>query len=383
WDTETNKIWTESFTITDTDAGEEITGVDITVTGATDLAGNIQESKTTENLFNIDTKNPTVPTNMTVAMNTPPAVDTISGSDGAVEANSTVKVYSTPELTDLIGSGLADENGSFGPINIGDNLHATVYVTATDAAGNQSSATSMLNDIAAPVTSDNVPSGWQTSDVTVTLTCDDSVGGNSGCLKVYYTTDGTTPTTASSFVNAASSWQFTISVDGNYTIKYRGEDAAGNLEAVKTAVNSLRLDKTAPAITNLTPSHTSVTSDTTPTISADFIESGSGIKIHSVIIKVDGVDQTDYATITAGGVTYTPIIALSAGTHYITVNAADMVGNSATQASWSFIVNPTVKSIAVSTDKTSVLADGTNFAKITAQVLDNGVPVQGATVNFA
>ncbi|MDP3014654.1 MAG: Ig-like domain-containing protein, partial [Candidatus Subteraquimicrobiales bacterium] len=49
--------WTQPFTITD--AGEEITGVDIAVSGATDLAGNTQGSKITVDLFNVDTKNPT------------------------------------------------------------------------------------------------------------------------------------------------------------------------------------------------------------------------------------------------------------------------------------------------------------------------------------
>ncbi len=96
----------------------------------------------------------------------------------------------------------------------------------------------------APTTTDNVPSNWNTSDVTVTFTCDDGIGV--GCDVVYYTIDGNAPTTASSFVNEEGDWEFTISSDGEYTIKYSGEDKLENLETVKTASNILKLDKTKP-----------------------------------------------------------------------------------------------------------------------------------------
>ena len=131
------------------------------------------------------------------------------------------------------------------------------------------------------------------------------------------------------------------------------------------------------------PSHTSVTLDATPEISAVFIEGGSGINVNSIKITVNGEDKTEYSTKTVDSVTYTPIIPMSAGTYTVTVDVADMVGNSAVQASWSFIVNPTVKSMAVSTDKTSLPADGTSQAKITAQILDNGEPRVDVAVNFA
>ena len=44
-------------------------------------------------------------------------------------------------------------------------------------------------DTSNPLTTDNAPSGWQTSSVTVTLTSTDAT---SGANKIYYTKDGST-----------------------------------------------------------------------------------------------------------------------------------------------------------------------------------------------
>ncbi len=257
--------------------------------------------------------------------------------------------------------------------------------TSTDNAGNVQETVSrtVKIDETAPVTTDDVPLGWQTADVTVTLTCDDSIGGNSGCLKVYYTTDDSDPTTASFFVDAGSSWQFTVSIDGDYTVKYRGEDVVGNLEAVKTAANSLQLDKTAPDITNFSPSDGSITSDTTPTISADFTETGSGIDISSVIITVNDTDVTVFATIDTNSVSYTPGSAMSNGIKTVTLGVSDVTGNAASQSSWSFEVAATVASVSVTIDKSSLMADGSTQVKITALVLDSGTLVTSGNVVFA
>jgi len=56
WDG-TSKIWTQTFTLTD--AGEEFVDVDVSADGAKDAAGNSQVAKTENDLFDIDTKNPT------------------------------------------------------------------------------------------------------------------------------------------------------------------------------------------------------------------------------------------------------------------------------------------------------------------------------------
>ncbi|MFH0962167.1 MAG: chitobiase/beta-hexosaminidase C-terminal domain-containing protein [archaeon] len=157
--------------------------------------------------------------------------DWMSASDGSFNENSE-NAYKTISI-----SGLSD----------GDH---TVEVRCEDENSNwgdpvSATLTKGTSDTTAPVTTDDVPSGWKNTDVTVTFTCTDS---GSGCDKVYYTTDGSEPDSGSSYVDSASSWQFTMSSEGQYTIKYRGVDVAGNWETTKTAANLLSIDKTAPGI---------------------------------------------------------------------------------------------------------------------------------------
>ena len=167
--------------------------------------------------------------------------------------------------------------------------NSTVYLRIRPS-DNTSSATAWVVsnsfgvDNVAPSVSDNVPATWQNNDITVTLTCTDN---GSGCDKVYYTLDGSDPTTASSYVNAGSSWQFTYSTEGTKTLKYRGEDSAGNLGGIATAANQLRLDKTAPVI-NDDVSAAWKTSDITVTFNCTDTASGCD----KVYYTTDGTNPT-------------------------------------------------------------------------------------------
>ncbi|KAF0219273.1 MAG: hypothetical protein FD174_2359 [Geobacteraceae bacterium] len=60
----------------------------------------------------------------------------------------------------------------------------------------------------------------------MTLTCSDGTGA--GCDKIFYTTDGTTPTTSSNVYSTP------ISVSAITILKYFATDLAGNSEAVKS-----------------------------------------------------------------------------------------------------------------------------------------------------
>ena len=98
----------------------------------------------------------------------------------------------------------------------------------------------ILVDTIPPATSDNAPVGWQTSDVTVTLTPTDAASGMSGGLaKTEYKLDG------------ASAWSTGTSVlvsgSGVHTIVYRSTDAAGCVESDKTAY--VDIDLTPPVTT--------------------------------------------------------------------------------------------------------------------------------------
>jgi fibronectin type 3 domain-containing protein len=126
----------------------------------------------------------------------------------------------------------------------------TVNVQFKDAAGNVSSiysASIVLNtsaaDTAPPTTTASPAGGRYTATQSVTLTCSDGTG--SGCNKIYYTTDGTTPTTSSTVYTGP------ISISTDTTLKFFAVDNAGNAGTIKTeayvitAINAV--DTTPPA----------------------------------------------------------------------------------------------------------------------------------------
>lgn len=131
--------------------------------------------------------------------------------------------------------------------NEGTNQTCLVTPNICDKAGNCNTASVVSNgadiDKTVPTTTDNTDNAWHNSDVTIALACDDGSAG-SGCKTTYYTTDGSDPTISSATGNSV-----TLSTDGVYTIKYFSVDNAGNTEGIKTATNTVRIDKTAPTAT--------------------------------------------------------------------------------------------------------------------------------------
>jgi len=81
---------------------------------------------------------------------------------------------------------------------------------------------------------------WHRDPVKVTLTATDT--GGSGVDKIYYaySVDGNAPVTNVYTV------PFTISVEGQFIVKYYAVDKAGNKEQVKTAANLVKVDRTPP-----------------------------------------------------------------------------------------------------------------------------------------
>jgi hypothetical protein len=120
------------------------------------------------------------------------------------------------------------------------------------------------------------------------------------------------------------------------TLIVRDDDGGETSYQIIVTINKPYVDNTPPTITNLQPPENSTTNDTTPTISGDY-EDTSGINVSGIMLKVDGINVTSSATITASRVTYAPGTALADGNHTVYLEVKDTNGNLAT-ATWNFTV---------------------------------------------
>lgn len=185
-----------------------------------------------------------------------PAAGTYSNSQSVtLTANETATIYytlngSTPTTSSSIYSG---------PITL--NSTATIKCFAKDTAGNSSSvqsATFTINatDTTAPTVTISPTPGAFTSGQSVTLSANEA-------STIYYTLDGSTPTTSSTVYSGA------ISVSATTTIKYFAKDTAGNSSTVQTATYTINIaDTTAPTVT-ASPVGGTFTSSQTVTLTAN------------------------------------------------------------------------------------------------------------------
>lgn len=95
-----------------------------------------------------------------------------------------------------------------------------------DESGNRILKTISSADRTAPVTTATPSGGAYVGSQNITLACDD--GSGSGCDKIYYTIDGSSPTAASPVYASA------LAVISTTVLKFFATDLAGNVEAVKT-----------------------------------------------------------------------------------------------------------------------------------------------------
>ena len=145
-----------------------------------------------------------------------------------------------------------------------------VYVKFKDAAGNWSSAASdsIVFDTSAPSTAASPGGGTYIGSRTVSLTCSEGgfIGGVSGCDKIYYTTNGTTPTTSSSV------YLTPITVSTTTTLKFFATDLAGNSEAVKSQSYTIITDTTPPTGTIMINAGAAATNSTSATLTLSCID---------------------------------------------------------------------------------------------------------------
>lgn len=114
-------------------------------------------------------------------------------------------------------------------INAGTNVSLT-----SDYAGNPVPSGSVVDigayefqDNTSPTTIASVNTGTYNTNQTITLTCDDGQG--TGCDKIYYTIDGSTPT-----INSAQYISPITIIGGTTVLKFFAKDVVGNIESIKT-----------------------------------------------------------------------------------------------------------------------------------------------------
>jgi hypothetical protein len=112
-------------------------------------------------------------------------------------------------------------------------------------------------DTTAPVTTVTLSqaanaAGWHNSNVVVTLSTTDNLNG-SGVHDITYSATGAQ--TIGSTTSVGSSASVTVSAEGTTSVTFAAKDNAGNVEAAQTV--TVKIDKTAPAVTINSPANTS------------------------------------------------------------------------------------------------------------------------------
>ncbi|MBA7624897.1 hypothetical protein ES703_32311 [subsurface metagenome] len=176
--------------------------------------------------------------------------------------------------------------------------------------------------------------------------------------------------------------EIVVSAEDTVTVTYtEGDWGAGSDTIILTAF----VDDAAPVIIIVSPEDDDIIITAMPEIAASYSDAGSGIDEASVVITVDTVDVTEDANTFVGGadITYTPSADLDDGTHTVTVDVSDKVGNTAT-ASWSFTVD-TLAPVITDPEATPpvVEPDIENTIVFTAPVTDATSGVDTVTIDLS
>lgn len=309
-----NANFTITFSATDGLAGVNYTEYNINSSGWVTLVGT-DLNITTDGSYNVSYRSIDNATNLETANSFVVKLDKVAPTGLSDDAPSTLQTSSfnvTLSATDVL-SGINYYNSSInGAANVSGNIvefttegsyNVTYY--AVDNAGNMGSlgTFNVTVDNTAPVTTDNAPSGWQTSDFTITLSPTD---GLTGVNNTYYSINGST---------AVAGTSIAISTEGEYNVSYYSTDNANNSETANVVL--VQLDKTAPLLNITSPLNTTYTSSTI-ILTTSSTDTNSGVNSSSCLSSIDG----------AGYVTCpSSLTSLDDGSHILLVNISDDAGN--------------------------------------------------------
>jgi hypothetical protein len=177
------------------------------------------------------------------------------------------------------------------PITIGSataTTKTTLTYAASDPAGNVGAAFSQTYtvDTTPPTVSASLASGSYTGAQSVSLVAVDDVGPST----IYYTTDGSTPTTAS------ATYTGPLSLAGAVTLKYIAVDEVGNTSAVGTATYAISV--TGPTAVSLSAAAPIVDFGQATTLSGKLsLLSGAGIGGQSVVLEQHPAGATVFSLV--------------------------------------------------------------------------------------
>ncbi len=250
--------------ITSHENGEIVCDVSITVTYTVDgeeksVSKNLNEGANTITISDTDGCDNTGSDSIVVHRDVAPEVADIpdqSINEGAEFTSINLDDYVTDTYDSDSTIGWTYSGNSELTVIIGSDRVATISIPDTDWNGGEritfttnpdpcgfsdsDAATFTVQDITTPSSSANPAGGTYTSTQSVTLTADDSAA------TIYYTTDGSTPTTGSSTYSSA------ISISTDTTLNFFAEDAAGNQESVNTESYTIVTCKGALSISRAT-----------------------------------------------------------------------------------------------------------------------------------
>jgi len=165
--------------------------------------------------------------------------------------------------------------------------------------------------------------------------------------------------------------------EGAHTVQVTVNDLCGN---ENTTSWTFTVDTILPAISDLMPADGACVMDSTPEICADYSDAG-GIDTAAVLIEVDDVNVTGSATVTEGGVCYTPGASMSEGAHTVQVTVNDLCGNENT-TSWAFTVD-TIAPVIVFLEPPTPVNNSeitVDYVNVTVNVTDSGCGLEVSSV---
>lgn len=249
---------------------------------------------------------PTRTINAVTLADRPVLTDQVTGGNLQFSDGSSVPVPALPNN----GSGLTINFPSKTVSSV--RLNITSVSPTTTNAGLAEFEAYLGTDNVAPSVTPTPPGGTYSVGQTVTLTANETA-------TIYYTTDGSTPTTTSNKYTAP------LTLSGPLTLKYFAVDSANNASAVATQTYSTGPDTTKPIVT-ANPAGGAYAAGTSITMTAN--EPNSVIKY-----TTDGTDP-----LTAGLVYSTPITFPGTGPMTLKYFATDPAGNASDVASQTYTV---------------------------------------------